>query len=79
MTVYIKVKKRFGITERGWKAGDQSIHYFEPGVYEVDDAFANDPYVMENSERIAAPDDHHAANEAAEPNDEKGQHEPPLL
>ena len=57
MTVYIKVKKRFGITERGWKAGDQSIHYFEPGVYEVDDGFAKNPYVMENSQRIAAPDD----------------------
>ena len=52
MTVYIKVKKRFGITER-----DQSIRYFEPGVYEVEDAIAKMDFVKAHSSRIANPDD----------------------
>jgi hypothetical protein len=52
MTVYIKVKKKFGITAR-----DQSIRHFEPGVYEIDEETAKNPYVKENSKRIAAPDD----------------------
>lgn len=52
MTVYIKVKKRFGITER-----DQSIRHFEPGIYEVSDEIAKIPFVKEHSSRIANPDD----------------------
>ena len=52
MTVFIKVTKKFGITAR-----DHSIRLFEPGVYEVEDELAKNPFVLENAKRVAAPDD----------------------
>ena len=52
MTVYIRVKRKFGITDR-----DQSIREFHPGIYEVSEELARIPHVKEHSDRIANPDD----------------------
>jgi hypothetical protein len=52
MTVYIRVKRKFGITAR-----DQSIREFHPGVYEIDDELAKIQHVWDYSDRIANPDD----------------------
>ena len=70
MTVYIKVKKRFGITER-----DQSIRYFEPGVYEVEDAIAKMDFVKAHSSRIANPDDRFEAAACCSSDDTAAPHD----